>query len=96
MFVCFQLNGLIPIFLSSRHTGIKLYSNETMKIPFTVENTGSVKQDIDVEISDDKLFAQLPLRVSFSIGAGKNESGNFTLLGGSVLGETTYVLTYTH
>jgi hypothetical protein len=78
------------VFKFSWISGVTLWANETLNIPFTVENAGSAPQDVDVRIEDDQHFALDPLIHSFTgIPAGKNESGHFTIKGGPKGGVTT-------
>ncbi|XP_052264845.1 uncharacterized protein LOC127867603 isoform X2 [Dreissena polymorpha] len=72
-------------------TGVTLSANETLDIPFTVQNAGAVDQDIDVRIEDDQDFAVEPKIHSFDIKAGMNETEHFTIEGGPKGGVTTTV-----
>ncbi|XP_052254099.1 uncharacterized protein LOC127860220 isoform X1 [Dreissena polymorpha] len=72
-------------------TGVILWANETLDIPFTVQNAGADEQGIDVRIEDDQHFALDPNIHSYNIKAGMNESGTFTIKGGPKGGVTTTV-----
>lgn len=72
-------------------SGVKLYKNETLEIPFTVINAASIQQDTDVKIDDDKQFALFPKMISFLLKPGTNATGKFKIKGGLTVGETTTV-----
>ncbi|KAH3869239.1 uncharacterized protein LOC127867969 [Dreissena polymorpha] len=72
-------------------TGVTLWANETLDIPFTVQNAGAVDQDIDVRIEDDQDFALEPKIYSFSIQPGMSATKHFIIKGGLKAGVTTTV-----
>ncbi|XP_052806606.1 uncharacterized protein LOC128235855 [Mya arenaria] len=72
-------------------SGVVLLESERLDIPFTVYNAGAKEQDIDVKIEDDQSFAMDPKIHSYTIKAGQNETGHFTLKAGTKGGVTTTV-----
>ncbi|XP_053404939.1 uncharacterized protein LOC123555693 [Mercenaria mercenaria] len=72
------------------YTGVKLYENTKMDIPFSVLNKLSTDQDIDVRIRDTQGFAEAPTIISFTLKPGKNFTGKFVIRGG-ISGITTTV-----
>ncbi|XP_053376726.1 uncharacterized protein LOC123529517 [Mercenaria mercenaria] len=72
------------------YTGVKLYENTKLDIPFSVLNKLSTDQDIDVRIQDTQGFAEAPTIISFTLKPGENFTVNFVITGG-MSGVTTTV-----
>ena len=67
---------------------VKLYVNETVSIPFTVINAGSVDINVVVKIEDDQMFSLDPTIRAHPVAIGANVTGTFVIKAGSVVGLT--------
>lgn len=66
-----------------------LYINEELNVTFIVTNAGSQDEDVKVTIKDDKNFVTGKQARTFHLKAWTNQTGYFTLRGGSKKGEVT-------